>query len=244
VQNLEKYRHLKLKTGAILASDETIDLEAIELAPGESTGPRRHPDSDLVVLFYEGRGTVRTGDRSFAFGGLRQAYAPAGVTFEITNTGPTPLKIAYGLCPNGPTEVADVHPPKIQSGGVTMLGITQFDRFPDSGLVRGGMFFLEPGQEASYHSHDGAPEVFVFLQGQCDSTTEDEMVHVGPGDVIYVAPEMKHRLLNTGTDRLVVWLTVTPNVTPSHTFYEQQPDGLYKRITQRLDGKTSLPPSR
>jgi len=241
---LEKYRHLKLETGAILARDKTIHLEAIELSPGESTAPRRHPDSDLVVLFYEGRGTVRTADRTFSFGGLRQAYAPAGVTFEITNTGPTPLKMAYGLCPNGPTEVAESRDPKIQSGGFTMRGIMQVDRFPDSGLVRGGMFFLEPGQEAGYHSHDGAPEVFVFLQGQCDVPIEGEIVHVGPGDVVCVAAEMKHRLLNTGTDRLVVWLTVTPNVTPSHTFYEQQPDGLYKRITPRLDGKPILPPSR
>ena len=70
------------------------------------------------------------------------------------------------------------------------------------------------------------------------------MFHVRPGDIVYVAPEMKHRLLNTGTDRLVVRLMVTSNVAPSHTFYEQQTDGLHKRITHRLNGKPSLPPSR
>lgn len=238
---MSNYTRLRLETGATLANDETIRMDAIELAPGESTGPRRHPDSDLAVLFYDGRGEIQAADRTYPFVGPRHAFVPAGTIFEIRCAGGSPLKMAYALCPDGPTQQAGAHSLKAGPGGATLLGISQLDRFSDSGLVRGGMFFLEPGQESQYHSHDGAPEVFVFLQGTCDCTTENETVRVGPGEVVYVAPEMKHRLANVGTDRLVVWLTVTPNVTPSHTFYDQQPDGTWLRKTPRLDGKPVLP---
>ncbi len=238
---MANYTRLRLETGATLASDGTIQMDGIELAAGESTGPRRHPDSDLAVLFYDGRGEIQAADRTYPFVGQRHAFVPAGTIFEIRCTGDSPLKMVYALCPDGPTERVGEHGPKAGPGGATLLGISQLDRFPDSGLVRGGMFFLEPGQESQYHSHDGAPEVFVFLQGTCDCTTENETVSVGPGEVVYVAPEMKHRLANVGTDRLVVWLTVTPNVTPSHTFYDQQPDGTWLRKTPRLDGKPVLP---
>ena len=240
---MPNYTRLRLETGATLARDETIRMDGIELAPGESTGPRRHPESDLAVLFYDGRGEIQAADRTRAFVGPRHAFVPAGAIFEIRCTGDSPLRMAYALCPDGPTEQAAEHAPKAGSGGATLLGISQLDRFPDSGLVRGGMFFLDPGEESQYHSHDGAPEVFVFLQGACDCTTENETVRVGPGEVVYVAPEMKHRLANVGADRLVVWLTVTPNVTPSHTFYDQQPDGSWLRKTPRLDGKPVLPPT-
>lgn len=53
-----------------------------------------------------------------------------------------------------------------------------------------------------------------------------------------------HELANIGDGRLEVWLTVTPNVTPSHTFYEKLTNGTWNRITPRLDGQESLPPSR
>lgn len=197
------------------------------------------------MLFYEGRGEITTADRVHIFSATRHAFVPAGTAYELRNTGDATLRIAFGLCPFGPTERRDRHDRKAGPGGVTLLGIEQFDRFPDSGLVRGGMFFLEPGKVASYHSHDGAPEVFVFLKGSCVVTVEGEKAMVGPGDVVYVPMELKHTLMNTSaTERLSVWLTVTPNVTPSHTFYEPQPDGTWRRVTPRLDGKPVRPPSR
>jgi quercetin dioxygenase-like cupin family protein len=234
---------MNLTTGTTLASDDTIQMDVVEIARGETTGLRRHPESDMVALFIDGRGEVQTADRVYPFIGPRHVHVAAGSTYEIRNTGASPIKMVYALCPNGITEQLSEHAHTASPGGATLLGITQFDRFPDSGLVRGGMFFLEPGEEASYHSHDGAPEIFVFLSGICDVTTEGQNVRVGLGDVVHVAPEMKHQLGNAGTERLVVWLTVTPNVTPSHTFYNPQPDGTWLRTTPRLDGKTSLPPS-
>jgi quercetin dioxygenase-like cupin family protein len=146
-------------------------------------------------------------------------------------------------CPGAPLEPSDSHDPKIVSGGVTVLRTDRYDRFPDSGLVRGGMFYLDEGKVATYHSHDAAAEVFVFLKGECDAKIEGQTERFTEGEVLYVPAEEKHELANIGKGRLEVWLTVTPNITPSHTFYEEQQDGTWERTTPRLDGLESRPPS-
>ena len=79
----------------------------------------------------------------------------------------------------------------------------------------------------------------VCIDAKVDGITE----RFSAGEVLYVPAEQKHELANAGEGRLEVWLTVTPNVTPSHTFYEEQPDGTWARTTPRLDGRESLPPS-
>ena len=90
---------------------------------------------------------------------------------------------------------------------------------------------------------DAAAEVFVFLNGECDAKVDGVVERYSAGEVLYVPAEQKHELANVGKGRLEVWLTVTPNVTPSHTFYEEQPDGTWLRTTPRLDGLETPAPS-
>lgn len=106
------------------------------------------------------------------------------------------------------------------------------------------MFFLDERKVAAYHSHDAAAEVFVFLKGECEAKVQGLSERFSPDDVLYVPAEQKHELANIGNGRLEVWLTVTPNITPSHIFYEKLANGTWNRITPRLDGQESLPPSR
>lgn len=232
-----------LENGGLLATDTTIRMETLEIAAKGSTRLTRHPNSDAVFLFYSGSGEVRTADRVHVFSAVQHAHAGVGVTYQVVNTDDSPLRYVRALCPVGPTEEPQAPDSKAQSGGVTLMSVEQYDRFPDSGLVRGGMYFLEAREESPYHSHDAAAEVFVFLRGQCDAMVEGETRRFGPGDVLYVPEEMKHKLFNPGADKLAVWLTVTPNVFPTHTFYEPLPDGSWQRITPRLDGRESRPPS-
>ena len=140
-------------------------------------------------------------------------------------------------------EAAQSHDPIAQTGGVTILRTDRYDRFPDSGSVRGGMFFLDERKVAAYHSHDAAAEVFVFLKGECEAKVQGLSERFSPDDVLYVPAEQKHELANIGDGRLEVWLTVTPNITPSHIFYEKLANGTWNRITPRLDGQESLQPS-
>jgi len=226
----------------VLAEDETFRLESLKLSAHESSGVLSC-DGDVVVLILSGEGTVATSDRKFDLSDSSQFHVNAGNRFEL-NTGNQELRYLLATCPAGELSSNKEHDPKIKPGGVTLLTTSRYDRFPDSGLVRGGMFFLDEGKTASYHSHDSAAEVFVFLKGQCRAKVDGVSEEFGPGEVLYVPAEEKHELKNIGNSLLEVWLTVTPNVSPSHTFYEEQAVGTWVRVTPRVDGLKSRPPSR
>ena len=233
-----------LAPGSVIASDDTIHMVRKTLAAGQSAPLERYRHSDVAMLFLSGEGELRTADRVHSFSGPRHAHIAAGATFELRNTGGAPLEYIASVCPPSQPEHPSRHDRKARPGGVTLLSTSQYDRFPDTGLVRGGMFFLEPGKVSAYHSHDAAAEIFVFLRSTCDTKVEGETERFRPGEALYVPEEQKHSLANVGDERLEVWLTVTPNVTPTHTFYDEQPDGTWKRVTPRLDGRQSRPPSR
>ena len=235
---------LSLEHPGLLVEDETLRMELVEIPPGQSSSIVRHPASDMALLFLDGTGEVRTADRVHSFNSVCHAFASAGAAYEIVNTGDGVLRYVSALCPGGEVQEVDRHDAKAGPGGVTMQSIDQYDRFPDSGLVRGGMYFLDAGRESAYHSHDAAAEVFVFLRSDCEATVEGEIERFAPGTALYVPAEDKHKLANAGGEKLVVWLTVTPNVEPSHTFYERQPDGTWKRTTPRIDVRPVRPPSR
>ncbi len=225
----------------VLASDDTFSLESMRLPVGSSTG-LVSCESDLVLLFNSGDIQIKTGDRNHNVSASAQAYINAGVTFEII-AGNSDVSYLSASCPSAPLKSSLEHDSKIVTGGVTVLRTDRYDRFPDSGLVRGGMFYLDEDKVATYHSHDAAAEVFVFLKGECDAKVDGVTERFSAGEVLYVPAEEKHELINVGEGRLEVWLTVTPNVTPSHTFYEEQPDGKWERTTPRLDGFSSRPPT-
>jgi quercetin dioxygenase-like cupin family protein len=81
--------------------------------------------------------------------------------------------------------------------------------------------FMEelPGTARSVHSHDGAAEVFLVLEGRVEFEIEGEAVVAGSGQMVWVPPFAKHtmRALD-GPARL--FLLVAPHREPSHTFFE------------------------
>ena len=233
---------LSLSDSGVLASDETFRLESRRLGAGLSTGIA-FSKSDVVLLFFDGDLKLSTADRVRAVTAPAHAYVNEGTAFDIT-AGGDDVSYLIATCPATGLEAAQSHDPIAQTGGVTILRTDRYNRFPDSGSVRGGMFFLDEGKVAAYHSHDAAAEVFVFLKGECEANVQGLSERFSPDDVLYVPAEQKHELANIGDGRLEVWLTVTPNVTPSHTFYEKLTNGTWNRITPRLDGQESLPPSR
>ena len=226
----------------VLASDETFRLESKRLSAGRSTGVLASR-SDVVLLFFKGDLRLSTSDRTREVKTPAQAYVNSGVAFEMI-AGQTDVSYLVATCPASALDPVADHDPMAQTGGVTLLRTDRYDRFPDSGLVRGGMFYLDEGSVASYHSHDASAEVFVFLKGECEVKVDGLSESFSAGDVLYVPAEQKHELANVGKGRLEVWLTVTPNVNPSHTYYEVHDDGTWKRVTPRLDGRESPPPSR
>jgi mannose-6-phosphate isomerase-like protein (cupin superfamily) len=82
-------------------------------------------------------------------------------------------------------------------------------------------------------SQDESTKIFVFLRGVCDLEVGDETRRFSPGEVAVIPLEVTHSLRNPGAEKLAIWVTVTPNTSPSHTRYEQLAEGTWRRITPR-----------
>jgi len=75
---------------------------------------------------------------------------------------------------------------------VTVFRTDRYDRFPDSGLVRGGMFYLDGNKVATCHSRYATSEVFVFLTGVCDAKVDGMTERFVVDEILYVPAEEKH----------------------------------------------------
>lgn len=86
--------------------------------------------------------------------------------------------------------------------------------------VRGGVLNFPPGFAADKHFHQDADELFWFFQGQCRVETPDGVVTAPAGTIIYTAPGEWHIIENASSEPLLMFVTVTPNLVPSHTFFD------------------------
>ncbi|CAA9569898.1 MAG: hypothetical protein AVDCRST_MAG18-1857 [uncultured Thermomicrobiales bacterium] len=86
--------------------------------------------------------------------------------------------------------------------------------------IRGRFRQVAVGPAPRPHSHDIAGEIFIVLTGQCEFLVEDERVTCGPGQLIYVAPRLRHALHAVGDEVCTIFLCVTPHVEPTHTLYD------------------------
>jgi quercetin dioxygenase-like cupin family protein len=71
-------------------------------------------------------------------------------------------------------------------------------------------FEVEPGAEASPHSHDWEHEVFI-LEGNGVMTGGDDDFELGPGSVVFIPGNEPHMLRNTG-NKTMKYLCLIPTV--------------------------------
>ena len=224
---------LKPIPNTVIADLPTIKCVMAVCESGDDSPIYSYPDSEAVYLFLEGCGEIvaMDGVQVEQFTAPMQAYIPAGTPYTLKNVGTDSLKFVSGVTPNSDSEEGVSSSPS-EMEPVVMLGTENGERFPESGKIRGGMLTFPPNLECDYHSHDEADEVFLFLSGSGVVTEEGEAVHVGPGDVVVTLAERKHKI-KSFDEPLVMWLTVTPNLVPSHTHYKQLEDGTWERLTPR-----------
>lgn len=218
---------VKFEPGRDFLDTPNIRARVDELLPGETYAEQGYPGSDEMFYFADGQGTLSANGETYAFSGGMHAYISAGTPYRLVNTGNAPIRLIWAQAPNASTT-----PPPGAGGPVWLEKETLNGRFPASPHVRGGMLEFPADFECDYHSHDSAEEIFLFLKGNCRITVEEEAQDVGVDDIVIVPAEHKHKL-KSGKDPLLMWLTVTPNLKPSHTFYKQQADGSYLRVTPR-----------
>lgn len=85
--------------------------------------------------------------------------------------------------------------------------------------VRGAVLTFAPGFAAEKHFHQDADELFWFFQGTARVITPDGEVIAPAGTIVYSPADEWHIIANAGETPLLMFLTVTPNLVPSHTFF-------------------------
>jgi mannose-6-phosphate isomerase-like protein (cupin superfamily) len=78
---------------------------------------------------------------------------------------------------------------------------------------------VERGPVPEVHSHDLGGETFVVMEGQIEFTVADESVVCQQGQAIFVPPRTTHAVRAVGERTGVIYLSVSPHVEPTHTFY-------------------------
>ncbi|PZQ95646.1 MAG: cupin [Cereibacter sphaeroides] len=79
----------------------------------------------------------------------------------------------------------------------------------------GGLVTVEPGGGHARHNHPGAEEIILVISGTGEQMVEDEIgvpmtEPVGPGCTIYVPEGRFHSTLNTGKERMTLFVVYSP----------------------------------
>lgn len=85
--------------------------------------------------------------------------------------------------------------------------------------IRARFMRLEPGEVAAAHSHDLGQEIFLVLAGRAEFTIDGEVAEVGPGQLCVALVDQVHTVRALGDVPMVMYLSVTPHIQPTHTFW-------------------------
>lgn len=186
---------------------------------GETVGGRGTLRVETIVCVVEGALTVASpGAASATLPAMHGAHIPAGMDWSAT-TGAQGAKVlrvdsrhpgfdpARALMP--PLTAVECF--EIADG----LGLTYTDYY------RSRVLNFAPGFAADRHFHEGADEIFWFYQGTAHIVTPDQDVTLPAGSII-VNPAGEWHIIGNGSasEPLLMFLTVTPNIVPSHTFFD------------------------
>jgi quercetin dioxygenase-like cupin family protein len=102
--------------------------------------------------------------------------------------------------------------------------------------IRSRFMRLEPGVISYGHTHDLGHEIFLILQGQAEFTIEGETAILGPGQVCFARAHEWHEVRALGDEPMIMYLSVTPHIEPTHTMWE----GHERKLPPRYGGSTRL----
>lgn len=88
--------------------------------------------------------------------------------------------------------------------------------------IRSRFLRMEPGEVGARHSHDLGQEVFLILEGECEFEIEGETAVLGPGQMCFAAANQMHHVRTIGDQPMTMYLSVTPHIEPTHTFWDER----------------------
>ncbi len=75
------------------------------------------------------------------------------------------------------------------------------------------------GQVNAGHTHDLGHEIFLMLQGQAEFEIDGQSAVLGPGQFCIALTDQYHTVRNVGDEEVIMFLSVTPHIQPTHTFW-------------------------
>ena len=92
--------------------------------------------------------------------------------------------------------------------------------------IRSRFLRFEPGTVAQRHTHDLGHEIFLILSGRCEFEIDGEKAELGPGQLCIALTDQQHSVRVLGDEPMTMYLSVTPHIQPTHTFWNE--DGTKK----------------
>lgn len=92
--------------------------------------------------------------------------------------------------------------------------------------IRSRFLRMDVGQFNASHTHDLGHEIFLILQGQAEFTVAGKKAVLGPGQLCIALTDEPHTVENVGDEPVIMYLSVTPHVQPTHTMWND--DGTKK----------------
>lgn len=80
---------------------------------------------------------------------------------------------------------------------------------------------MEVGQFNTGHTHDLGHEIFLVLQGQAEFEVDGQRATLGPGQFCIALADQYHTVRTVGDEEVIMFLSVTPHVQPTHTFWNE-----------------------
>ena len=103
---------------------------------------------------------------------------------------------------------------------------------------------MEPGEVGGRHSHDLGQEAFLILEGQCEFEIDGEYAVLGPGQMCFAEANQMHQVRTIGDEPMTMYLSVTPHIDPTHTFWDdcgEKLPPLYGGLTLNEHGDQTKP---
>ena len=88
--------------------------------------------------------------------------------------------------------------------------------------IRSRFVQMEPGEVSERHSHDLGQEIFLVLQGKAEFEIEGHREVLTAGQLCVAEIDEKHSITCLGDEPMMMYLSVTPHVEPTHTRWDQQ----------------------
>jgi quercetin dioxygenase-like cupin family protein len=87
--------------------------------------------------------------------------------------------------------------------------------------IRSRFLRMELGQVNKGHTHDLGHEIFLILQGQAEFEIDGEKEVLGPGQLCIALVDQNHTVRNVGNEPVIMYLSVTPHIQPTHTSWTE-----------------------